>query len=303
MLQVKGLSKSFPGVKALDQVTLDVARGQVHAVTGENGAGKSTLMRILIGLDAPEAGEILFKGRPVHIKNPHEALRLGISMIHQELLPFPDLTVAENICMGREPVRWFPGWRDKPAMHREAQRLLERLGVRFPPARKMRELSVAEMQTVEIAKALAYQADVIIMDEPSSAISEREMEALFGVIRDLKRRGVAVIYISHKMEEIFRIADVVTVLRDGRHIATLDIGELDENRLIALMVGRELNAAPPQSVAEQGEAALEVRGLSKPGVFSQVSFTVRRGEILGIDGSEANGPGQRHLRNDAGGER
>ncbi len=284
MLQVKSLSKSFPGVKALDQVSLDVARGQVHAVTGENGAGKSTLMRILIGLDAPDAGEILFKGRPVQLKNPHEALRLGISMIHQELLPFPDLTVAENICMGREPVRWFPGWLDKPAMHREAQRLLERLGVRLPPARKMRELSVAEMQTVEIAKALAYQADVIIMDEPSSAISEREVEALFEVIRDLKRRGVAVIYISHKMEEIFRIADVVTVLRDGRHVATRDIGELDENRLIALMVGRELNAAPPQSAAEQGEAALEVRGLSKPGVFSQVSFTVRRGEILGIAG-------------------
>ena len=283
MLQVKSLSKSFPGVKALDQVSLDVARGQVHAVTGENGAGKSTLMRILIGLDAPEAGEILFKGRPVQLKNPHEALRLGISMIHQELLPFPDLTVAENICMGREPVRWFPGWLDKPAMHREAQRLLERLGVRLPPARKMRELSVAEMQTVEIAKALAYEADVIIMDEPSSAISEREVEALFEVIRDLKRRGVAVIYISHKMEEIFRIADVVTVLRDGRHIATLDIGELDENRLIALMVGRELTA-PSNSIAEQGEAALEVRGLSKPGVFSQVSFTVRRGEILGIAG-------------------
>ena len=248
-----------------------VERGQVHAVTGENGAGKSTLMKILAGIDAPDSGEIVRSGR--------------IAMIHQELLTFPDLTVAENICMGQEPARWFPGWIDRPAMHREAARSLERLGVTISTCRKMRELSVAEMQTVEIAKALARQADVIIMDEPTSAISDREVEALFGVIRDLKRRGVAVIYISHKLDEIFSIADVVTVLRDGRHVATHGITELDENKLIALMVGRELTAQLSER-AGRGPAplALEVRGLSKAGRFRDVSFTVRRGEILGIAG-------------------
>jgi len=284
VLQVRNLSKSFPGVIALKGVNLDVERGQVHAVTGENGAGKSTLMKILAGIHAPDAGEILFKGRPVRLGNPHEALRMGISMIHQEPLPFPDLTVAENISMGREPTRWFPGWLDKPAMSREAGELLERLGVSLPPWRKMKDLSVAEMQTVGIAKALAYRAEVIIMDEPSSAISGREVEALFGVIRDLKRQGVAVIYISHKLEEIFRTSDAVTVLRDGLHVATHAIGELDESKLIALMVGRDLKPAKPASAVGQGEVALEVRGLRRAGASRTVSFQVRRGEILAIAG-------------------
>ena len=278
------MSKSFPGVNALDGVSLDIVPGRVHALMGENGAGKSTLMKILIGLYAPDSGEILHGGRPIRIRNPHDALRRGIAMIHQELLPFRDLTVAENISMGREPTRWFPGWLDRPAMRREAARLLGRLGAAIDPGRRMRDLSVAEMQAVEIAKALAHDAGVIIMDEPTSAISGREVEALFGVIRDLRQRGVAVIYISHKMDEIFRIADTITVLRDGRHIVTRPAGELDEAGLIGLMVGRELPARPAGRGTGAGEVVLEVRGLARPGRFRDVSFALRRGEVLGLAG-------------------
>jgi len=174
----------------------------------------------------------------LQFKSPHAALQRGIAMIHQELMPFPDLTVAENIFMGQEPASRFPGWIDQKRLYREAGSLLDRLGAALPPTRRLRELSVAEMQTVEIAKAMAHNAEVIIMDEPTSAISEREVAALFQIIADLKRQGVAVIYISHKLDEVFHIADAVTVLRDGRHIATHKVGDLDETTLIALMVGR-----------------------------------------------------------------
>ena len=269
VLQVRNVSKSFPGVRALDNVSLDVAAGSVHALMGENGAGKSTLMRIVSGLDTADTGEIRCSGR--------------VAMIHQELMPFRDLTVAENIFMGQEPTRRF-GWLDKPAMHRESQRLLDHLGMTLSPSRPMRELSVAQMQTVEIAKALARRAELLIMDEPTSAISEHEVEALFKIIRDLKQRGVAIIYISHKMDEIFRIADTVTVLRDGRHVATHPIGELDEAKLIALMVGRELSPGGPRSVEAAGDVALEVRHLTKPGRFRDINFTLRHGEVLGLAG-------------------
>ena len=285
VLQVRNLSKSFPGVKALEAVQLAVRSATVHALMGENGAGKSTLMKTFVGIYSPDEGEILLDGRSVRIKNPHEAIRLGISMIHQELLPFPDLTVAENICMGQEPTRWIPFWLDKPAMSRRAQELLGRLGVTLPTTRKMRDLSVAEIQTVEIAKALVHNARVIIMDEPTSAISQREVDALFDMIRDLRRQGVAIIYISHKMDEIFRIADTVTVLRDGRYVATHDVADLDRDRLITLMVGRELPTTESLAATPMpGEIAMEVRDLTQPGRVRHVSFHVRRGEILGIAG-------------------
>jgi inositol transport system ATP-binding protein len=271
LLAVSDVSKSFWGVKALLRVRLDVRAGEVHAVAGENGAGKSTLMKILAGMYPPDSGEVIFHGR-------------GVSMIHQELLPFPDLSVAENICMGQEPTRWLPGFVDKRAMNAKAQELLDRLRSAVPATRVMRDLSVAEMQTVEIAKALARDADLIIMDEPTSALSDREVEALYAVIEYLKQRGIAVIYISHKLDEILRIADRVTVLRDGQHVATHAIGEIDENRLIALMVGRELSTVFPKSESEPGEVALEVRALGKSGRFRNVSFSVRRGEIVGIAG-------------------
>jgi inositol transport system ATP-binding protein len=267
LLSVRHVSKSFPGIRALDDVSLDIEAGRVHAVTGENGAGKSTLMRILAGLEAPDAGEIVFNGR-----------RPGISMMHQELLPFPDLTVAENVVIGREPTRRFPGWVDRAAMRAEARRLLGRLGVEIDPGRRMGELSVAAMQAVEIARALHCGAGVLIMDEPTSALSAREAEALFEVIGELTGRGVAVVFISHKLEEIFRLAATVTVLRDGRHVATLPAADLDRERLIGLMAGRALAEAPARSERPAGESVLETRGV-----------TLRRGEILGLAGLMGSG--------------
>jgi inositol transport system ATP-binding protein len=281
---VRNLSKTFPGVKALDGVSLDLDRGQVHALVGENGAGKSTLMKILAGLDVPDAGEIRFKGRRLHLRSPHDALQAGLSMIHQELMPFPDLTVAENLLIGREPASRFPGWIDRRAMNREATRWLERLGVVVSPMTRMRDLSVAEMQTVEIAKALAHRAEMIIMDEPSSALSDREVDRLLEVIRDLKTQGVAVIYISHRLDEVFRIADTVTVLRDGRHIATHRVGDLTRDQLIALMVGRELSTAATQRAVAKGDVVLSVRRLVKEDRIQEVSFDVRHGEVLGLAG-------------------
>jgi inositol transport system ATP-binding protein len=284
VLEVRNLSKSFPGVRALEGVRLDVRRGAVHAIMGENGAGKSTLMKTLAGLHQPDAGEIRLRGRAVRLGSPHEALRLGIAMIHQELMPLANLTVAENISLGQEPTRWFPGWLDKPAMNRRARELLGRLGVDLSPTERMKHLSVAQMQTVEIAKALAYRAEVLIMDEPTSAISDHEVDKLFEVIGDLKRRGVAILYISHKMEEVFRIADQVTVLRDGQYVGTHDIAALSPPKLIALMVGRELPASRPQTPKASGEIALEVRKLSRAGRFQDVGFQIRRGEVLGLAG-------------------
>ena len=230
VLEVEGVGKSFWGIKALDGARLTVRKGEIHAVTGENGAGKSTLMRIIAGSESADAGEVRFHGR-------------GIAMIHQELLPFPDLTVAENICMGREPVRRLSGWLDKRAMNREARELMNRLGVPVDPARRMRDLTFAEQQSVEIAKALGRQADLIIMDEPTSALSARESERLFDLMLDLKRRGVSIVYISHRLQEVFRLADTITVMRDGRHVATRPAAELDEGQLIAMMVGRSLEPA------------------------------------------------------------
>ncbi len=283
LLQVQDVSKAFPGVQALDRVRLDVEPGKVHALLGENGAGKSTLMNIMAGLLTPDAGTLTFKGQAVSIQTPHRARQLGIAMIHQELHPFPNLTVAENIGIGREPTRWIPGWLDKAAMNREAAALLQRLGVTLAPTRPMSTLSVAEMQAVEIARALAGNAAVLIMDEPTSAISEREVAALFGIVRDLKQRGVAVIYISHKFSEIFAVADTVTVLRDGRHVATAAAAELDEQKLIALMVGRAL-APPASGRAGTGEPVLAVNGLARGEAFRDVSFTLHGGEVLGLAG-------------------
>jgi inositol transport system ATP-binding protein len=268
----------------LQNVQLEVAGGSVHALVGENGAGKSTLVKILAGLEQPDSGEIWLKGQPARLKNPHDALKLGIAMIHQELMPFPDLTVAENIFMGQEPAGGFPGWINRPRLLQDAEALLNRLGAAFPPARKMRELSVAEMQLVEIARALAHRAEVIIMDEPTSALSEREVEALFQLIRELQQQGTVIIYITHRLEEVFALADTVTVLRDGQFIATHRIAEVNRDQLIALMVGRELTSVFPKHDTPKGPVALEVCGLSKAGQFYDISFTVRRGEVVSLAG-------------------
>lgn len=282
LLETRGLTKSFSGVQVLRDVSIRFQAGEVHAVMGENGAGKSTLMKVLAGIHAPDSGEIWLEGRPVQFRNAHAAIQNGIAMIHQELLPFLDLTVAENIWMGQEPKTW--GWVDRRTLCRKTEQLLQRLEVNISPARMMRELRVAEMQVVEIAKALAHHAQVMIMDEPTSALSEREREALFRIISDLRQQGAAVIYISHKIEEVFQLANQVTILRDGCRIGTHPIGDLTADRLIALMVGRDLKQVFPSINSKKGEVALSVRHLGKRGRFQRVSFDVRGGEVLGLAG-------------------
>ena len=284
ILQTRHVRKSFAGVKALVDVSLELRSGQVHALMGENGAGKSTLMKVLAGLHPVDSGELLLGGRPLVLHSPHDAIRNGIAMIHQELMPIPDLTVAENILLGHEPTSRLPGWIDRRALQREAKRLLGLLEVDLPVNRNMRCLSVAQIQTVEIAKALGHDPRVLIMDEPTAAISDREIQSLFKVIVRLKQRGVAIVYITHKLEEAMSIADSITVLRDGSHVGTYPAAEIDRQSLIALMVGRPLGSLIPRRAASPGEITLSVRGLTRSGEFDNVSFDVRQGEILGITG-------------------
>ena len=284
VLETRNLSKSFPGVQALAGVDLKVETGEVHALVGENGAGKSTLMRILAGLDRPDSGTIYYKGEAVSLRHPCEAFRLGISMIHQDLMPFPEMTVAENILMGQEPETRFPGWIDRRALNQQATIYLRQLGAVFPAGRLLKELGLAQMQTVEIARALARRAEVIIMDEPTSALSDPEVRVLFDVIGELKQQGVAVIYASHKMEEVLAIGDRVTVLRDGRTVGTHRAVDLQPDQLIALMVGRQVKPSIAESNARRNLILLAVRGLGRTGGFQDIQFDIRAGEILGIAG-------------------
>ncbi|HTN08077.1 sugar ABC transporter ATP-binding protein [Agriterribacter sp.] len=283
LLRAENISKSFPGVKALDNVQLHVEKGKVHAVMGENGAGKSTLMKILIGMYAPDAGQIIYKEQPIAFKSVHDALKAGFSMIHQELLPFPELSVAENIFMGNEPTTIIPGWINRKKRNGDAQLLVDQLGLQINVTRRMKTLSIAEMQMVEIAKALSNKAALIIMDEPTSAISDRETAVLFDMIRDLKQQGIAIIYISHKMDEILGIADTISVMRDGKYIATHPVGAINKEGLISLIVGRELNTIFEKRNIIPGAVALSVKDLTGA-KFRDISFSVRRGEILGIAG-------------------
>jgi inositol transport system ATP-binding protein len=283
LLKAENISKSFPGVKALDNVQLHIEAGKVHAVMGENGAGKSTLMKILIGMLQPDSGNITFKDQPVVFSSVHDALKKGFAMIHQELLPFPELTVAENIFMGREPVTRIPGWVNRKQLYKDAQALMNKLGVTIKVNRRMKDLSVAEMQMVEIAKAISNQASVIIMDEPTSAISGREVELLFTIIRDLVKQGIAIIYISHKMDEILTIADTITVMRDGKYITTQPTAQLNNERLINLIVGRALSTVFEKRNHQPGATMLSVKNLSGE-KFSDINFEVRQGEIIGIAG-------------------
>jgi inositol transport system ATP-binding protein len=284
LLQVKGLSKSFGGINALDDVRLTLRAGEVHALMGENGAGKSTFMKLLIGLYHPDSGKILLEGNDV---KQHKTLqKQGISMIHQEMLVVPELTVAQNLFLGREKEVLGKGslWLNDQLLVRKAGELLQRMGLDIAPDRKIKHLSVAEMQMVEIAKAVSNDAKVIIMDEPTSAISDKEVSVLFKIISDLKQKGVGIIYISHKMDEIFEIADTITVLRDGKYIGTHPASELTRDTLIAMMVGREIRDMFPEMNSEKGVEALEVRELNSAGKFSGINFKVHSGEILGIAG-------------------
>ncbi|HET9522564.1 MAG TPA: sugar ABC transporter ATP-binding protein [Candidatus Limnocylindrales bacterium] len=283
LLKMDGISKTFPGVKALDDVHLDVAAGTVHALMGENGAGKSTLMKVLIGMYEADAGTITFGGRVVQMTDTATALGMGISMIHQELSPVPHMTVAENIYLGREPLNRF-GLIDKRRMVADTAALFKHWEIDINPRKVMRNLSVAQTQMVEIAKAISYDSRLIIMDEPTSAITEREVDHLHRMIRSLRESGVAIIYITHKMDEVFKISDAVTVFRDGKHVATQPASEMDRGKLISLMVGRELTHMFPKEDVEIGDVVMSVRGLTRTGKIRDVSFDIRAGEILGLAG-------------------
>ena len=276
------MTKAFPGVQALLGVDLDVSAGEVHALVGENGAGKSTLMKIVAGVYHPDSGSIRLGGQPILNDNPRQALERGISMIHQELNLVPNLSVAENVFLGHAPTRG--GLIDWRRLYADAEALGARLGIELDVHARVEELSVARQQMVEIAKALSLDARVIIMDEPTSALTERETEALFGIIARLKDQGVAVVYISHRLDEIFRVADRVTVLRDGRLVGTVPIAQATQPQLIAMMVGRELTTLFPKDVVEIGEPVFEVRHLSRARVLEDISFVLRRREILGLAG-------------------
>lgn len=284
ILQVQGLTKTFSGVKALNNVQLNVRKGEVHALMGENGAGKSTFMKILIGLLTPDSGQIIFDGAKLKADSVSSVLKKGISMIHQEILVVPELTVAQNIFLGQETNGGLFSWLNDRNQTNQAETLLAQLGMNIQPDAKMRDLSVAEMQMVDIAKAISNDASVIIMDEPTSALSDREVATLFSIIRDLREKGVSIIYISHKMDEIFAIADTITVLRDGNYITTRPASELDENSLITLMVGREIDNLFPATTYPKGEEVLSVRKLSRSSVFTDINFAVHAGEVFGIAG-------------------
>ncbi|MEB5973257.1 sugar ABC transporter ATP-binding protein [Pantoea dispersa] len=281
-LEAEGISKFFPGVKALDNVSLRIKPGSVHALMGENGAGKSTLMKCLIGMYRPDKGTIRIKGEPVQFQDTMDALRSGISMIHQELNLVPYMTVAENIWLGREPMKY--GFVDHGKLNQQTQELLNKLNIRLKADRLVGELSIASQQMVEIAKAVSWNSDIVIMDEPTSALTETEVAHLFTIIRDLRAQGKAIIYISHKMDEIFAITDEISIFRDGTWVGSNSTTAFTRQSLITQMVGRELTQLFPKFNSAIGEEVLTVRNLTCKDRFTDVSFSVRKGEILGVAG-------------------
>ena len=284
VLEMQSISKTYPGVTALSAVDFAVMPGEVHALVGENGAGKSTLMKILAGADTKDAGRIVIDGSEVHIDSPQEAMRLGVSIIYQEFNLVPYMNAAENIFLGREPASSVPGVIDFGKMYADAQTIISELGVALDVRSSINTLSVAQQQMVEIAKATSRKSRIIAMDEPSATLTEHELENLFALIRRLKAEGVSIIYISHRLEEVFQIADRVTVLRDGELVQTKNVADTDRDDIIRMMVGRELKESIPKAAAEPGDIALEVKGLNRAGALRDVSFEVRRGEILGLAG-------------------
>ena len=282
ILEVHNISKSFTGVKVLSNITFTLASGEVHALLGENGAGKSTFMKILMGLIQPDAGKIFLEGNEIKHSNVHDMMKRGISMIHQEILMVSELTVAQNIFLGKETHRF--NWLNESDIYQKSQQLLKTLNVEIDAHTKMKYLSIADRQMVEIAKAISNKAKVIIMDEPTSALSDREVSTLFDIIKDLKNKGVSIIYISHKMEEIYKISDRITVLRDGKYIITKNTHEFPQNELISMMVGREIEDLFPATENIKGDTILTVKNLSKKGKFEDINFEVCAGEVLGIAG-------------------
>lgn len=288
ILEVEGVRKEFPGVLALDNVQFRLRRGSVHALMGENGAGKSTLMKIIAGIYTPDSGSFRFHDKDIRLKSPLDALERGIAMIHQELNLMAPMTVAENIWIRREPTTRF-GFVDHAKMHAQTAALFKRLNIDLDPDAQVGTLSVANRQMIEIAKAVSYESDVLIMDEPTSALTEREVEHLFKIIRSLREQGKGIIYITHKMNELFEIADEFSVFRDGKYIATKKSTEVTRDDIIRMMVGREITQMFPKETAPIGEVVLSVKDLALSGVFKDVTFDVRSGEILGIAGLVGSG--------------
>jgi ribose transport system ATP-binding protein len=284
-LELRGIVKQFHGVRALNGVSLDVRAGEVHVLLGENGAGKSTLIKVLSGAYAPTSGEIRVDGRLVRFRHPHDAQALGISTIHQEFNLAPDLSAAENICLGREPMlNRALGLVDRRALMRRARQVLDSLDLPVPADTKVSDLGVAQQQMVEIAKALSLESRLIVMDEPTAALTSRESGRLFAAIRELKGRGVAIVYISHRLDEVRALGDRATILRDGALVSTVAVADTPVDELIRLMVGRELRDKFPKANVEPGEDVLRVEHATRAGVLHDVSFHVRRGEILGLAG-------------------
>jgi len=284
ILELSHVTKTFPGVRALDDVHFQLLPGEIHALIGENGAGKSTLIKVITGVYRPDAGQILFEGRPVDIHSTLDSQRLGIAAIYQHVTCYPTLSVTENIFIGHEKVHPLTrkiDWRD---LHSRAEELLARLDADFDPRTIMGNLSVARQQIVEIAKALSTNARVIIMDEPTAALTVRESEDLYRIAAGLRDKGVSIIFISHRMEDMYRIASRVTIFRDARYVGTWNLKEISHEDVITAMVGREITQLFPKRAAKVGEEVLRVEGLSRTGFFKDVSFSVRKGEILALTG-------------------
>jgi len=283
LLTVRGITKRFPGVLALDQVDLDLERGEVHALVGENGAGKSTLIKIIGGVVRSDEGTIEFDGKAVSHLDPHGAQKLGISIIHQECELAPTLSVAENLFLGRQP-RWLKWFVDRRQLHREARSWLDQVGARFSTKVLVSDLAISERRLLELARAISMHAKLVIMDEPTTVFSDEEVQHLFRLVRELRARGVTTLYISHRLEETFSIADRVTVLRDGQHITTCPIDQASEDQLVRWMVGRPLERIFPRRSTAPREEAFSVSGLTRRGVIEDVTFSVKKGEILGLAG-------------------
>jgi inositol transport system ATP-binding protein len=284
ILEFRHISKTFPGVKALSDINFGIRKGTVHVLVGENGAGKSTLFKIINGLYKADEGEILFKGRSIHLNGPSEALKAGISMIYQELNIIPEMTVLENMYLGREKSGKSSLFLDNKSMIKEAETYLEQQGLSFNLKTKMKNLSVAEAQLLEITKAISVNAEIVLMDEPTSSLTEKEFQFLIKKIHELKELGITIIYVSHKLEEIFQIGEYITVLRDGHVINTIPANETGIPEIIEMMVGRKMTEVYPPKQNEIGDIIFEIKRFNREGIFRNISFSLRRGEILGVSG-------------------
>ncbi|MGM0548271.1 MAG: sugar ABC transporter ATP-binding protein [Bacillota bacterium] len=287
VLEMKNITKKFPGVKALDKVNFSLRKGEVHALLGENGAGKSTLMKVLNGIHKRDEGRIILKGKEVEFKGPKEAQNSGLAIIHQELELIPHLNVAENIYLGREEKNSI--FIDYQKLYQKTNAILEMLGVQINPKAKIKDLNIGSQQMVEIAKAVSQNSDILVMDEPTSSLTNQEIEILFELIERLKKQDIAIVYISHRLEEVFEICDRVTVLRDGKFVGEVETVETDENELIKMMVGRKIEDRFPKMRFNLGEEILRVENLSVPDKIINASFSLRKGEILGVAGLMGSG--------------